>query len=424
MRTRTLAVAAAAIAAGSLWIHAAGTEDDPIGRARAFYAGQPRYLQPVMGDPRVPGLSDLRSETCGMCHKEIYQEWKISTHAKAFRHDAQFLDELEKHDGTHEGHGGEAAWICMNCHTPYESQLEKLVVGLEDGNLGKPIYVPNPNFDPKMQNEAIGCATCHVRDGTIIGPYGDTRAPHATKKDDSLLSSQTCTDCHQANAHLEDVALACLFDTGVEHGQTAEAAAGETCQTCHMPEIERPAANFPVSPKRKTRRHFFGGSLIPKKPEFAAEVAKMREHFEDGLTATWVAPPAQFAAGQEVEVVFAIRNEHAGHMLPSGDPERFLIVRGEALRGDGERLAVREEEIGAKYEWNPVRKVSDNRLARGERREYALKFEVPASGEVKLRLVAEKYRMNQENFDYHELEGRYVRGITFFDETKSIPIVP
>jgi hypothetical protein len=34
---------------------------------------------------KVPeGLTSLRAESCGSCHREIYEEWKTSIHAQAY----------------------------------------------------------------------------------------------------------------------------------------------------------------------------------------------------------------------------------------------------------------------------------------------------------------------------------------------------
>lgn len=393
---------------------------DSVEKAHKFYRAQPRYFQPVLGPTRVKGLPDLRASSCGTCHQAIYDEWRASTHARAWKDDAQFQEELKKHVGGEGKH--DASWMCVNCHTPFEAQLERLVVGLEDGHLGKPIYVDNPSFDSRMQLEAITCATCHVRDGVIVGPYGDTRAPHPVRKDPALLSSEVCTQCHQANAHLAEVDLACLFDTGAEHAATDAAKNGETCQSCHMPEVHRPVANFPPGAPRKGRRHFFGGSLIPKAPKFEADMVKMRPFFPDGMTAEWIDPPKSLVAGEKAKVRFAITNANAGHLLPTGDPERFLLVKVEAKDESGISIGAREEYIGAKYQWNPVKKLSDTRLAPKERREYELEFAVPKSGKVRLTLDASKHRINQENFDYHQLEGRYVAGIPFLALSLELPI--
>lgn len=162
--------------------------------------------------------------------------------------------------------------------------------------------------------------------------------------------------------------------------------------------------------------------MIPKAPKFEADMVKMRPFFPDGMTAEWIDPPKSLVAGEKAKVRFAITNANAGHLLPTGDPERFLLVKVEAKDESGISIGAREEYIGAKYQWNPVKKLSDTRLAPKERREYELEFAVPKSGKVRLTLDASKHRINQENFDYHQLEGRYVAGIPFLALSLELPI--
>lgn len=384
-----------------------------VADARAFAAKQPRYLRGLPHTDPPAGLADLSAETCGACHRAIYDEWKISTHARAWLDDAQFLAELDK--SAKQG----VDWMCMNCHTPVENQLPRLVAGLQDGRLDRPIYVDNPAFDAKLQKEAITCATCHVRDGVVLGPYGDTKAPHPVKKQDGLLTVEVCTQCHQAQARFDTLGLVCVFGTGAEHAASPQAAEGKTCQSCHMPLVERPLTNlgqdFPV---RKTRRHWFGGSLIPKKPEFAAELEALRAHYPPGLAVRPVPPPEDIRAGQRVELQVEIENAEAGHYLPTGDPERFLQVEFRVIDEAGAIVAQRKERIGIVYEWYPkVKKLSDNRLAPLEKRNLTFGFEAPGQGRLRIVFEASRWRINEENLEYHGLVGKYVAGQAFYEES-------
>ena len=56
----------------------------------SFYETRAYYERPVVATAVPEGLSDLRAETCGACHEEIYQEWSVSTHRRAWLDDAQF----------------------------------------------------------------------------------------------------------------------------------------------------------------------------------------------------------------------------------------------------------------------------------------------------------------------------------------------
>ncbi len=382
--------------------------------ARAFYAAQPRHLRPVPHQDPPGGLPDLRSATCGSCHVAIYEEWAISTHARAWTDDPQFQAELHK---PREG-GGDVGWMCVNCHTPLENQLERLVGRLDGGALDRPITVANPSFDAALQSDAIGCATCHVRDGAVLGPYGDSAAPHPVRRADELLSVDVCTRCHQASVTMASIQLACAFETGDEWRAGPWDDEGATCQTCHMPAVERPLVEG--GPVRATRRHWFGGSLLAKKPEFAPALEALQSVYPDGLVASWAAPPEIGAGGGSLHI--ALVNEHAGHMLPTGDPERFLLVGATILRA-GEEVWRGGVRIGQTWRWYPApEKLDDNRLLPRERRVVDLAVPALPPGDYELVLEASKWRLSPENLAFHHLEGKTVAGRTFHREGQTLQI--
>jgi len=400
-------------------------------RAAAFSSSLPQHQQPVALVRVVPmGLPDVRAQTCGRCHQEIYAEWSLSTHRHAYANDAQFMAELTK-SRTQDGSGkpGDVGWMCINCHTPLVNQQAQLVVGLQDGALGKPVYVDNPLFDARMQEEAVTCATCHVRDGVVLGPFGNTSAPHATRKAPELLQAGVCLRCHQAEAVFETINLGCFFSTGREW---QEGPFKDTpCQQCHMPVAQRKLAEDWDVPTRQTRRHWFGGSLIPKKPDHQAALAPLRAVFGDGIR---VDAPTVANAGDDVArskmadlvcpssagcqlVLVTWRNSNAGHRVPTGDPERSVRLELTATAPDGKVLAQTLAVAAQKFEWWPVvRQLDDTRFAPGESRVVGLlvpKLDVP----VALRVTATKARMNEDAFEHHQLEGKSVRARVFHDSS-------
>jgi hypothetical protein len=388
--------------------------DQVIERASAFYASRPTFQRPKPHTPVPEGLASMTAESCGGCHRSIYEEWQISTHARAWLDDAQFQEELSKSrsEPPHEDNG-DVGWMCVNCHTPLMNQLPQLVVGLEDDDISKPIYAENPHFDAELQNDAITCATCHVRDGKVLGPYGSKNAPHPVEKAPELLTEQVCVQCHQAEALFPEQNLGCFFTTGAEWKSSEYGKRGETCQTCHMPEIERHVAdNFTKLPKRKTRRHWFGGSLIPKKPEFAAELEPLEAVYGDGVELlARLEGPCVEQPQPCTRIAVDIANANAGHHVPSGDPERHLIIAATAVR-DGEKLGEKEQWIGSRYTWWPEIKLEEsNRIPAGET--FTFYLDVPAALPFDVEVVGNKYRMYEEAFEHHHLEGRYVRGREF-----------
>lgn len=415
-------------------------ENDAIERAEAFYQTREPFERPRPHTEVPDGLASLDAKACGACHQEIYKEWAVSTHRRAWTDDAQFMAELAKSRGEHGDSDGDVGWLCVNCHTPLMNQLPELVVGLEDGELHKPIYVDNPEFSESLQHDAITCASCHVRDGIVYGPYGDgEHAPHPVAKDERLLTEEVCTDCHQAEMIYQEQVLGCFFSTGKEWAASTHGVNGATCQSCHMPEVERKVAEAFDVPVRKTRRHWFGGSLIPKKPEFEEELKPLRDVYPTGVELQVKlekpdAEPFDVEALAEVDRElydeariecegectrhYLIATNVAGHRMPSGDPERHVDLSVSALDEEGTVLSSVWYRLNSRYQWWPnIEQLSDTRLNPDEVR--VLPLDVPKKA-VRLRVVGEKFRMYQGAFDYHELDGEYVRGRTFLDTTLEV----
>ena len=154
-----------------------------------------RFAKPLKME-LPPGLVSLKAKDCGDCHAEIYTEWKESMHAKAWT-DPYYQVDL-RFDGNQQ--------ICLNCHIPLENQQENLVLGFRDAERFDPILAPNPNFDLELQQEGVTCAVCHVKEGQIIGPQGNTLAPHPTTRGPEMAKGMTaCAQCHVVANHRWDV---------------------------------------------------------------------------------------------------------------------------------------------------------------------------------------------------------------------------
>ena len=334
-----------------------------------------------------PGTTGISAASCGQCHAEIYAEWKTSTHAHAWV-DPQFQAELHKDP--------EVAWLCINCHTPMGNQQERLHTPTDQ--VRAPKVVDNPGFDRELQQEGITCLTCHWRADGIAAVHDDVVAPHPTVYVPELRTEDTCTSCHQAVARLED-ALVCTFNTGQEW---ADAAPGKTCPECHMPPQRR--ASAPGSPERAGGRHTWPGSLIAKDTPTADERVLMEADWVPGIDLVLHAP-TKAKAGERVTVSITVTNARAGHLVPTGDPERYLDVGLVALDPTGAPLSAAELRIGQKWEWWPVaRRLSDNRLAPGESKVVKMMVEVPdLAGSFAVTGWVDHVRISPENAAYHDL---------------------
>jgi hypothetical protein len=358
-------------------------EDLPsaLRQATSFFEGRPAEERPLTVElAAVPGLPSMNAAACGACHVEIYEEWRVSTHAHAWT-DPQFQAEITKSDNL---------WLCRNCHTPLLEQHPEWPVGLHQDDVEAPILLPNPQWDPALQAEGITCAACHVRNGTVVGPgLPDSVAPHPVAAWPDLTDEAICIRCHQAEREYPGKPFICTFSTGAEWAASIHAAEGRRCQTCHMPEIRRPAATG--GPERLVRRHWFKGSGIPKFRDAAPP--------DEALPGPGLAVKLHHEPG---ETFITLRNDGAGHYLPTGDPERWISLEGVFYDHDGEVVGKPWElRIGQEWTWHPTpRKISDNRVAPGERRVVRLPTP-PTAGRFEVRVHS--HRMSEANATWHKL---------------------
>ena len=354
--------------------------------ADAFAATRPPYERPLGdGSEGVPGLPDLSAKTCAGCHVETHAEWTTSVHAVAWI-DRQFQEEIKKSGNR---------WLCLNCHTPLQAQQEQLAVGLEDGDVERPVLVRNPAFDPSLRDEGITCAACHVRDGVVVGPgrtategAAGVQPPHPVRADpETFTTGRLCERCHQARATYPGKDFVCVFDTGEEWRAGPYAAEGIDCVDCHMPPTERSVA--PGARPREVGRHWWRGAGIPKIP---------------GRYPPLEANPPGLALAARLEgdeVVVEVSNARAGHRLPTGDPERKVRVELVFIGPDGE-VGRTGWVYGQTWTWSPPTRHADDRLAPRETRTY--RVELPA-GASRLVLTGVNERMSEANRAYHQLDG-------------------
>lgn len=101
------------------------------------------FERPVDTTTAPAVLGNLKAETCGECHPMFYDEWRTSTHSRAWT-DPYFQADW-RFDGSKQ--------VCKNCHIPLDRQQEHQVLGFRDDEKWDPILAPNPDFDPDLQHK-------------------------------------------------------------------------------------------------------------------------------------------------------------------------------------------------------------------------------------------------------------------------------
>jgi len=348
------------------------------------------------------GIASLSAEYCGSCHPNHFEEWRQSTHAHAWK-DLQFQSELKKES---------SPFMCINCHIPLQNQQEFIVEGLIDGDIYQPVKVKNPMFDKALQQEGINCASCHVRDGAIIGPTGTKKAPHKTVNNAAHLSENLCISCHNAVAVITPT-LACTFETGDEW-KTGPYFEKQNCISCHMEATTREIT--PGFGKRLSRFHTFPGSGIPKFDSVSTQILNGLEFYPS-------TPKKAYSKNKEIIFSLKVRNENAGHKVPTGDPERFFLIIFELKNSSGEIVASQTNRIGEKWEWYPVaKKISDNNLFPNEERVYQLSYTPEKKEKLTLNITVTKNRMDKKTAEYNKLGDDYPLFITVFEKNYALEV--
>ncbi len=343
------------------------------------------------------GLTSLSAKACGVCHQQHYNEWKLSTHAHAWT-DLQFQAELKKES---------SPFMCINCHIPLQNQQPFIIEGLVDGDIYQPVKISNPHFDEDLQQEGITCASCHVRNGSIIGPKGMTTGPHQSIKDTVFLSEQLCISCHNANAVITPT-LACTFETGDEW-KAGPYFGKKNCIDCHMESVDREIV--PGYGKRLSHRHFFPGSGIPKFDTVETKMLNGYAIYPATLKST-------YNVFDSIIFTLKVKNEFAGHKVPSGDPERFFNISFTLKNEAGTVLSAKTDRIGETWEWYPeAKKLADNNVAPNEERTFIFSYRAEKREDLTLSVIVTKHRLSQESADYNKLKENYPLFITVFDKT-------
>jgi hypothetical protein len=268
-----------------------------------------------------PALSTLPGD-CAGCHPSQVEEWRASRHADAFR-DALFQ---------HEFNPQRWAW-CVGCHAPLVASPETV-----------------RNDDP-LATQGIGCLACHLREGDLVSRTRAVHSPHQTRVWAAFGSPSFCGECHQFNFPELDERGRLLRYT--EHPmqatlaqyQSSELPGAVDCLDCHM---------------RNTQGHSFPGARQGEMLSRALSLSLCRSG--DAL-------------------VVEVRNEGAGHHIPSGGIDRHLwlrVWRSSAPEGLWEGF------LGRRFrqaEGPGKETVFDNSIPRGEGRAFSVPLRSLAGNE-------------------------------------------
>lgn len=234
------------------------------------------------------------------------------------------------------------------------------------------------------------CAVCHVTDDVILGPYGDTLAPHPTRRDAAMTDGlSVCQRCHVVSGSRWDTFYRIPpCGTVVEIHDGADTT--PDCTGCHMPEVMRPISNGGTP--RRGGRHLWTGGHDP---------ATVRQALAVDLDLQVVGD------GDRRHATAILTNIGADHDLPTGTPDRHLTLDFSLTGADGTVLQSKRHTLKRTIMWRPfIIDLWDTRLSAGRSQTYDFEFRTdgspsPAALEVVIRYHllddARRRRIGYEN---------------------------
>jgi hypothetical protein len=254
------------------------------------------------------------SVVCGTCHRDIYQMWRSSAHARAM--DVVFIEAFRET----EAHDAATARLCLACHAPLTA------------------VSPDPTLGAQATWDGVSCDACHSLTAVELAPGGARqtfepgpvkRGPirdaasigHETAYSPLHTSALVCAGCHE----FENAEGTPVITTYSEWQRSAAGKEGRTCQSCHMtvaradvvdPKVKRAA--------EEVNLHQMPGGHSLSQLNKAVEVAMSGAWRDDGLGLT-----------------VRLANRGAGHAVPTGMPGRRLVLALAVRTTDGRSFEAR-----------------------------------------------------------------------------------
>lgn len=269
-------------------------------------------------EPTVDLDAFMSAEQCSECHADHYTEWRQSMHAYAMVDPVfQKLTELRQQDLDRTEDR-----FCVQCHSSIGTRGGAIEAGFSFDTL------------PDIVMEGITCESCHkvtaverpYNSGHVIDPAAPMRGPeigavtstaHEIEGDPLFSSSEFCGACHDV---LESSGLD-LERPYREWLESPSAEAGQECQDCHMPKVERAVAKG--GRVQQSSQHRFVGVDIPLidgwiTPEQEEALVGDIQALLDKSAAVRIDAPTTVPLGRTFDVTVTIENLIPAHNLPTG----------------------------------------------------------------------------------------------------------
>lgn len=299
----------------------------------------------------------LSNETCGVCHEREFKELQGSMHSAAHTEPLyRSFAELARKEA-----GNQIYAFCSGCHSS-AGVVSGLIPGKHDQDL------------PEEAKAGVACDVCHqicALTGTQ-GPWGEPgnasfvlqqglikfgdsgevaeNRLHTGEKREFFTKAEICASCHTVIHPVNGLRIENTYE---EWKSSIYAKKGIQCQDCHMRTVEdalKVAETLkPVVVKgqravdgdqRTIHQHFFvGGNANVDRLAGGKTHAAMAEKRLKTAARIEVKTSAKAAAGKPLPMEVVVRNDAAGHNLPTGVTElRQIWVDLRILDQDGRTL--------------------------------------------------------------------------------------
>jgi hypothetical protein len=289
-----------------------------------------------------PGPDSAAPENCANCHAETYRQWSASSHARSAvnRHFLDMFNGTDWHGTAGVGWNfsadhPDARPVCVACHVPS--------VAADDP------AAEQPSRAKGVTREGIHCDFCHkIADTTIaessgflgvqhgrdalrlVRPNGDAQVFFGPLDDVDrgrdvysplYRSSLYCASCHEGTLFGTRA-----YETYSEWKASRYAARGVECQDCHM------------RSDGVTRNIAPGHGGIDRDPRTLST-----HHFPGSMDETFLRSSVDMDLrvrrdGETLVAETTVWPVNVGHMLPTGSPDRHLILIVEATDAGGQPL--------------------------------------------------------------------------------------
>ena len=310
--------------------------------------------RPLLLHSTPENVAGIDHYNCVSCHSDITEQWTSSAHSKATRNTI-YKEKVSEYANSP---------LCTQCHAPLQIQHHQLASSYVDGDPLKPIFSDNPNWDAVLASESVGCASCHIRDGKILGIEEHTNAPHEVIVSQELSSSQACVGCHQFSSDLLPFPM---YDTFNEWQESPQAKANIQCQDCHMP--PQATSNAFATPLQSSH-HFSQTSTqaLSVRVELTSPILKR---------------------ATEIPLHVELINVGAGHSFPTGNPWKQYILELSITDAKGKKLITPQEHIIGRIQNKDEEWGEDLRIPAGGSRHFDFQINISSrkrSGSALLRL--------------------------------------